>query len=170
MIRYRIERDLLGEREIPADLLYGVHTLRGMENFPLSRRPVNAELIHAFGAVKLASARANHRLGWWDDTKFSAIEQACSEMMEGRLDQHILVDALQGGAGTSTNMNVNEVLANRALQILDLPLGEYTTVSPLEDINLHQSTNDTYPTALKVAAIWRLRLLEKELEIGRAHV
>ena len=163
MTQYRIEKDLLGEREIPADVLYGVQTLRGIENFILSRRPVNAALIHAFGSVKLACARTNHGLGWWDDTKAYAIEQACSEMMAGRLDEHILVDALQGGAGTSTNMNINEVLANRALQLMNCPLGDYETVSPLEDINLHQSTNDTYPTALKVAAISLLRVLEREV-------
>jgi aspartate ammonia-lyase len=163
MTQYRIEKDLLGEREIPAGVLYGVQTLRGIENFTLSRRPVNAALIHAFGAVKLACARTNHGLGWWDDAKAYAIEQACSEMMAGSLDEHILVDALQGGAGTSTNMNVNEVLANRALQLLNCPLGDYESVSPLEDINLHQSTNDTYPTALKVAAITLLRVLEREV-------
>ena len=89
MTEYRIEKDLLGEREIPADVLYGVHTLRGIENFPLSRRPVNAALIHAFGAVKLACARTNHGLGWWDDAKADAIEQACSEMMAGKFDEHI---------------------------------------------------------------------------------
>ncbi|RPI58269.1 MAG: aspartate ammonia-lyase, partial [Planctomycetaceae bacterium] len=94
---------------------------------------------------------------------FPAIERACSEMMEGMLDEHIVVDALQGGAGTSTNMNVNEVLANRALQILGRPLGDYATVDPLDDINLHQSTNDTYPTALRVAAIGLLRKLERQV-------
>ncbi|HSA78921.1 MAG TPA: aspartate ammonia-lyase, partial [Nitrospirota bacterium] len=163
MTRYRIEKDLLGEREVPADALYGVHTLRSVENFPLSRRAVNPALIHAYGAVKLACARTNHELGWWDDEKANAIEQACSEMMEGLLDVHIVTDALQGGAGTSTNMNVNEVLANRALQLLGRPLGDYDAVGPLEDLNLHQSTNDTYPTALKVAAIQQLRVLEREV-------
>ncbi len=163
MTKFRIEKDLLGEREVPADALYGVHTVRSIENFPLSRRPVNPALVHAFGAVKLACAKTNHELGWWDEAKANAIEQACNEMMEGMLDGHIVVDALQGGAGTSTNMNVNEVLANRALQILGKPLGDYGAVSPLEDINRHQSTNDTYPTALKVAAIQRLRILEREV-------
>jgi aspartate ammonia-lyase len=163
MTEYRIEKDLLGECEVPVDALYGVHTVRSIENFPLSLRSVNPALIHAFGAVKLACARTNHELGWWDDSKANAIEQACNEMMEGLLDGHIVVDALQGGAGTSTNMNVNEVLANRALQILDRPFGDYAAISPLEDINLHQSTNDTYPTALKVAAIQQLRVLEREV-------
>jgi aspartate ammonia-lyase len=163
MTHYRIEKDLLGERDVPVDALYGIHTVRGMENFPLSRRTVNPSLIHAFGAVKLACARTNHGLGWWDNDKAAAIETACTEMMEGRLDAHIVVDALQGGAGTSTNMNVNEVLANRALQLLGKELGDYETVSPLDDMNLHQSTNDTYPSALKVAAINQLRVLEREV-------
>ena len=163
MQEYRNEQDLLGDRDVPAHVLHGIHTERALENFPLSLRLVNPALIHAYGAVKLACARTNHELGWWDDGKSRAIEHACSEMMEGMLDEHIVVDALQGGAGTSTNMNVNEVLANRALQLLERPLGEYETVSPLNDINLHQSTNDTYPTALKVAAIRLLRELEREV-------
>ncbi len=160
---FRIEKDLLGERRLPAHALYGVHTDRALENFPLARRPVNPALIHAFGAVKLACARTNHELGWWQPKKAQAIEEACQEMMTGKLDHHILVDALQGGAGTSTNMNVNEVLANRALELLGHAPGDYATVSPLEDINLHQSTNDTYPSALKVAAITLLRVLEREV-------
>ena len=162
MDEHRTERDLLGERRVPADALHGVYTERAIENFPLSGRPVPAALIRAYGAVKLACARTNHELGWWDHAKAQAIESACMEMMEGMLDAHIRVDALQGGAGTSTNMNVNEVLANRALQILGRPLGDYEAVGPLDDLNLHQSTNDTYPTALKVAAIQELRGLERE--------
>jgi aspartate ammonia-lyase len=163
MKAFRSEKDLLGQRDIPADALYGIHTLRGMENFPLARRTVHGELVHAYGAVKLACARTNHALGWWDQPKADAIHQACREMMAGQLDRHIMVDALQGGAGTSTNMNVNEVLANRALQLLGRPPGDYAIISPLGDLNLHQSTNDTYPTALKVAVITRLRALEQEL-------
>jgi aspartate ammonia-lyase len=163
MTDYRIEKDLLGEREVPADALYGVHTGRAVENFPLANRPVKPALIHAYGAVKLACIRTNHELGWPDAEKAGAIEAACREMMAGQLDAHIRVDALQGGAGTSTNMNVNEVLANRALQLLGRPLGDYGTVHPLDDVNLHQSTNDTYPTALKVAAIGLLRVLEREV-------
>ena len=163
MPEFRTEKDLLGERQVPAGALHGVHTERALENFPLALRRVNPALIRAYGAVKLACARTNHELGWWDDAKARAIEQACSEMMEGQLDGHIVVDALQGGAGTSTNMNVNEVLANRALQLLGKPLGDYAAVSPLEDLNLHQSTNDTYPTSLKAAAIQLLRALEREV-------
>jgi aspartate ammonia-lyase len=163
MTNYRKEHDLLGSRDVPADVLHGIHTERAIENFPLARRPVNPALIHAYGAVKLACARTNHELGWWDETKFAALETACIEMMEGRLDAAIVVDALQGGAGTSTNMNVNEVLANRALQLMGKNAGDYETVSPNDDVNLHQSTNDTYPTAFKVAAIQLLRLLQPEI-------
>jgi aspartate ammonia-lyase len=159
----RKEHDLLGTRDVPENALHGIYTERALENFSLSRRPVNPALIHAYGAVKLACARTNHELGWWKEAKAQAIESACLEMMEGRLDSAIVVDALQGGAGTSTNMNANEVLANRALQILGKSPGDYQTVSPLDDINLHQSTNDTYPTSLKVAAIQSLRSLQAEV-------
>ena len=163
MAEYRREKDLLGEMDVPGDALWGIYTERAMENFPLAHRPVNPALVHAYGAVKLACVRTNHELGFLTDDVARALEAACNEMMEGLLDRHVVVDALQGGAGTSTNMNVNEVLANRALQILGRPFGDYGTVSPLEHANLHQSTNDTYPTALKVAAIQMLRVLEREV-------
>lgn len=162
---FRIERDVLGEKRIPADSLAGIHTVRALENFPLCGRPPHPALIRAYGDVKLACAQVNQRLGIWrdDPEKAQAIEAACREMAEGKLSAHVVVDALQGGAGTSTNMNVNEVLANRALQILGDRPGHYRRVSPLDDLNRHQSTNDTYPTALRVAAIRRLRILEEAL-------
>ncbi len=165
MTQYRKEHDLLGEREVPADALWGVHTLRAVENFPLAGRPVHPALIHAYGTVKLACAKVNRALGAWsgDEGKADALEAACQETAEGTLDKHVVVDALQGGAGTSTNMNVNEVIANRALQLLGEPLGNYKRISPLDDVNLHQSTNDTYPTALKLAAIRLVRALEDQL-------
>ena len=159
----RLEEDLLGERAVPAGVLHGIHTERAIENFPLALRPVQPGLIHAYGAVKLACACANHELGRWDAPTYAAIERACREMMEGQLDEHIVVDALQGGAGTSMNMNVNEVLTNRALILLERPIGEYGTLSPLEDLNLHQSTNDTFPTALRVAALRECQALEREV-------
>ncbi len=160
----RLESDQLGQKEIPANALYGIHTARAIENFPISGTKVHPELIIAYGEVKLACSQTNGQLGFWKDTqKANAIEKACSEMAQGLLNEHILVDALQGGAGTSTNMNVNEVIANRALQLMGKPLGEYHIVSPLDDINLHQSTNDTYPTALKLAAIRLLRQLEQNV-------
>ncbi|MFO7903821.1 MAG: aspartate ammonia-lyase [Planctomycetota bacterium] len=160
---YRREHDLLGECSLPAGVLHGIHTERALANFPLARRPVRSELVHAYGAVKLAAARANFELGFLHQECFDALSAACQDMIDGELDEHMVVDALQGGAGTSTNMNVNEVLANRALQRLGLPLGDYSTISPYDDVNRHQSTNDTFPSALKVAAIGGLRGLERSL-------
>jgi aspartate ammonia-lyase len=164
-VAVRTERDLLGERPVCAHALHGIHTLRAVENFPLSMRPVHPQLISAYGTVKLACARTNRSIGAWHDrpAKADAIELACQQMRDGLLDEHILVDALQGGAGTSTNMNVNEVLANRAAAILG------DAVDPIDDLNLHQSTNDTYPTALKLAAIRLLSTLESAvLELQEA--
>ena len=162
---FRIERDLLGELPIPAEVLHGIHTQRALENFPLARRAIHPELARAFGEVKSACARTNRALGAWanDAAKADAIDRACRELAYGDLGGFIIVDALQGGAGTSTNMNVNEVLANRALEILALRPGSYDRVSPLDDLNLHQSTNDTYPTALRLAAIRLLHDLEKKV-------
>ena len=161
----RTERDFLGPVEVPAGALSGVHTTRAVENFPLACRPVHSELTRAYGAVKLACAKTNRALAVWrdDPEKAAAIEGACVEMADGLLDQHVVVDQLQGGAGTSTNMNVNEVLANRALELLGLPCGSYERISPLDDINRHQSTNDTYPTALRLAAIRALHALEEKV-------
>lgn len=160
----RTETDLLGIKQVPAEKLYGIHTQRAIENFSISGQMVHSELIKAYGDVKLACARTNRALGFGDDhQKADAIEQACFEMAEGLLNEHIVVDALQGGAGTSTNMNVNEVIANRALEICQKTRGDYHYISPLDDINLHQSTNDTYPTALKIAAIRLLRRLEQSV-------
>jgi len=165
--RQRVERDSLGERTVPADALHGIHTARAMENFRLAGRPVHPALVHAFGDVKLACAQTNRTLAVWngDAAKADAIERACRELSQGLLDAQIVVDALQGGAGTSTNMNVNEVLANRALELLGFEHGQYSRVSPLDDINLHQSTNDTYPTALRLAAIRLLRTLEQNVVV-----
>ncbi|NLF58651.1 MAG: aspartate ammonia-lyase [Candidatus Hydrogenedens sp.] len=161
----RREADLLGARDVPAEALYGVHTLRARENFPLAGRPMHPELFRAYGSVKLACAQTNRELGCWAENpaKAEALCRACGEMASGLLDEWNVTDALQGGAGTSANLNVNEVLANRALEILGEPFGSYGTVSPLDDVNLHQSTNDTYPTALRLAAIRGLRTLEAAL-------
>ncbi|HOY64430.1 MAG TPA: aspartate ammonia-lyase [bacterium] len=158
----RIEKDMIGEVRLAADSLFGVHTARALESFNIAGRPINSELSKAFGSVKLACFLVNKSLGFWsdDEDKASAIERACVEMAQGALNDHVLVDALQGGAGTSANMNVNEVVCNRALQLLGLPPGSYGRISPTDDINLHQSTNDTFPTAMKVAAVRMLRTLE----------
>ncbi len=159
----RTENDLLGSLQIPEDALWGIHTARAVENFNISGKKIHPELVKAYGEVKLACAQTNIHLGSWRENKLKAeaIEKACIEMCRGLLNEHIITDALQGGAGTSINMNVNEVIANRALQILGSIPGNYNQVSPLNDINLHQSTNDTYPTALKIAAIRLLRRLEQ---------
>ncbi len=161
----RTENDLIGSKQIPSDALWGIHTARAVENFPLSGEKIHPELIKAYGEVKLACAQINIQLGFWKENpeKAQAIEKACFEMSRGLLSEHILTDALQGGAGTSTNMNVNEVIANRALQIAGRNPGDYDFISPLDDINLHQSTNDTYPTAVKIAAIRLLRNLEQQV-------
>lgn len=163
--RLRTERDLIGELSIPEEALYGIHTARALDNFPLARRPVHPALACAYGDVKLACAQTNRALGAWKDRpeKADAVERACLEMAAGLLTSHIVVDALQGGAGTSTNMNVNEVLANRALQLLGEAPGAYHRVSPLGDVNLHQSANDTFPTALRLAAITLLSRLEDQV-------
>ena len=145
---------------MPAGRLHGIHTERAIENFQLLGRPIHASLARALGAVKLAAVRTNRSLGFLPDEVATALEQAATELMNGSLAHTIVVDGLQGGAGTSANMNVNEVLANRALELLGLERGNYATVSPLDHVNLHQSTNDVFPTALRVAALWGLRRLE----------
>jgi aspartate ammonia-lyase len=158
----RPEHDFLGSRDVPDEARYGIHTLRALENFTLLGRPVHPNLARAYGSVKLAAARTNRALGYLPDARMAdALEHACQELLDGHLTPDIVVDALQGGAGTSTNMNVNEVLANRALELLGEPRGSYATVSPTDHVNLHQSTNDTFPTALRIAAIWGLRELER---------
>jgi aspartate ammonia-lyase len=164
MQKYRIETDLLGTRQIAADSMWGIHTERALENFQLSGIAVHPELVKAFGAVKLSCFQTNRQLDYFPDSqKADAIEKACKEMAEGLLTKYIVVDRLQGGAGTSTNMNVNEVIANRALELAGKEKGDYPFISPLDDVNLHQSTNDTYPTALKVAAIRMIRQLEQSI-------
>ncbi len=159
----RLERDFLGTIAVPAHALWGAHTARARENFPVTGRPVRRALVHAYGHVKRACLEANAELGALPDAIVPALRQACDELVSGALDPHLVVDALQGGAGTSTNMNVNEVLANRALQLLGCTPGDYAVISPLDHVNRHQSTNDTFPTALRVAALSELRGLEAAL-------
>ena len=159
----RVERDALGMRELAEGVLYGIHTARALENFGVGGARVHADLIHGFGDVKLACARVNHRLGYLTDEQASALEAACERMRTGMLDEWIVVDAFQGGAGTSTNMNVNEVLANSALEIAGREHGDYEWLHPLDHVNLHQSTNDTYPTALRVGVIRSLHRLTEAI-------
>jgi len=149
----RIEHDLLGNRDIPSEAYWGVHTLRAVENFPITGQTISsyAELINALAAIKQAAALANNELGLLDDRLTQAIVAACEEIRAGRLHDQFVVDVIQGGAGTSTNMNANEVIANRALELLGHGKGEYQYLHPNEHVNLGQSTNDVYPTALRVA-------------------
>lgn len=159
----RLERDLLGELAIPADAYYGIHTARALANFRVLGRPCRAELIRAMAWVKLACARTNAELGFLPPQETEAILAACREIVAGQWHDWIQVDALQGGAGTSLNMNLNEVIANRAEERLGGSLGAYQRVHPIHQVNLHQSTNDVFPTALKVAALQALDRLEQAI-------
>src|SRR6187551_3068178 len=151
--RSRQEHDLLGDRDVPDEALYGIQTLRALENFPITGVPLREfpSLIDALAAVKEAAALANAERGLLSEELSELITRAAREIRAGRHHEHFLVDMIQGGAGTSTNMNANEVIANRALELLGRPRGEYQTVHPNNHVNLSQSTNDVYPTAMKLA-------------------
>ncbi|MGN0948950.1 MAG: aspartate ammonia-lyase [Megasphaera sp.] len=157
----RRERDLLGERELPADALYGINTARAVDNFPLDHKKTSVSLIYAIVTVKKAAALTYAKLGVREDGIYEAIAAACDDILAGQHDDAFVTEALQGGAGTSTNMNVNEVLANLALLKLGKRPGQYDVIHPLDDVNRGQSTNDVYPTALRIAAIFKLRELSK---------
>lgn len=153
----RREHDLLGEADIPADAYWGIHTLRAVENFPITGVPIGhfPDLVKALALVKQAAARANKRLGFLSPAKADAIEGACNLIAkESRFHDQFVVDAIQGGAGTSTNMNANEVVANVALELMGRPKGDYASLHPNDDVNMEQSTNDAYPTALRLAIIF----------------
>ncbi len=151
----RLEHDLLGERYVPYEYYYGIQTLRAIENFNISGVLLNfyPSLIDSLAMVKEAAAEANFELGLLDKPKKNAIVKACQEIRNGKFHNHFVVDMIQGGAGTSTNMNANEVIANRALEIMGYTKGEYEFCHPNNDVNLSQSTNDAYPTAIKIALI-----------------
>lgn len=153
--RTRTEHDLLGEREVPSEVYYGVQTLRGLENFNISGVTLSFYpfLIEALAIVKMAAAKANYDLGLLSKPIHDAIVQACQEIISGKFHGHFVIDMIQGGAGTSTNMNANEVIANRALEILGYEKGNYKYCHPNNHVNLSQSTNDAYPTAVKIALI-----------------
>ena len=165
----RVEHDLLGEEVVPADAYYGIQTLRALRNFNITGVPINhfPELIKSLAQVKWAAAETNLELGLLPEAKTKAIQQACTEIMAGELHDQFPVDLIQGGAGTSTNMNANEVIANRALEHLGHAKGEYRYLHPNNDVNMSQSTNDVYPTAARLAmihaddplieSIWELR-------------
>ena len=162
----RMERDLLGEKEIPGDAYYGVQTARALENFQISGIPINhyPGFVEAWAIVKLAAARANTDVGAMKKETLAAIEKAADAVMKGQYHDQFLVDWYQGGAGTSTNMNANEVLANIALELTGHKKGDYQIVEPHDHLNMSQSTNDSYPTAIKVAFILRNDKLIAELQ------
>lgn len=185
---YRVEKDFLGERRVPEDVYYGIQTLRAVENFPITGYRLHEGLIRAFAMVKLAAARANQLTRRLNPRIGLAIEQAAEEVISGKWHEQFVVDPLQGGAGTSINMNANEVLANRAIELLGGVRGDYVHVSPNTHVNMSQSTNDCFPTAAHIAAanlidelLHELRLIQQTYErksqefdsvikIGRTHL
>ena len=157
----RLEHDCIGKREVPFSCYYGIQTLRALENYqitgiPISRYPL---LVDSLAYIKKAAAHANNKLGLLADDLARAISQACDEILAGKLHESFVVDVIQGGAGTSTNMNANEVIANRALEIMGHERGRYDTLHPNTHVNMSQSTNDVYPTAVRIALILKVRVL-----------
>ncbi|HQR46168.1 MAG TPA: lyase family protein, partial [Thermoanaerobaculia bacterium] len=164
----RQEHDLLGKLDVPAEAYYGVQTARALENFHISGVPLRhyPDLIRAFAMVKMAAARANFDCGQFDKTILKGIEGACQELIDGKLHDEFRLDVFQGGAGTSTNMNANEVIANRALELMGHKKGEYAHCSPHDHVNCSQSTNDAYPSALHIGmALGNVRLVASMKEL-----
>ncbi len=188
MKEYRIEQDFIGKMEVPSGVYYGIQTARALENFPITGYHLDGALINAMGIVKKASALANMEAGLLDERRGQAIVDAAQEVMEGKFNDQFMVDPIQGGAGTSINMNANEVIANRAIEILGGKLGDYSLISPNSHVNMSQSTNDSFPTALRIAILSKagnllqateevekeLRLKSVEfddvLKMGRSHL
>jgi aspartate ammonia-lyase len=168
--RTRREHDLLGARAVPAAAYYGIHTLRALENFPITGTPISIypDLVAALACVKQAAAIANNELGLLDEERAMAIRLACSRIREGECLDDFVVDVIQGGAGTSTNMNANEVICNRALELMGRKKGEYGVLHPVEHVNMSQSTNDVYPTAVKLALHFGIQRLTAAMAELRA--
>jgi len=165
MINYRIEEDLLGEKKVPKDVYYGVQTLRALENFHITGYKMDNDLIKALGIVKKAAAKANMMIGLLDKKRAQAIMNASQEVIDGKLNDEFLLDPIQGGAGTSMNMNVNEVIANRAIELYgEGNRGDYSIISSLTHVNMSQSTNDAVPTAMKIALLLKSGKLLKATE------
>ena len=167
MPNYRIENDFIGEMEIPSDAYYGINALRGHENFDISAQPPDRTLIKTIAWVKKACALANRDSGKMDKDIEQAIAASCDKLAEGMYDDQFIVNPIQGGGGTSFNMNANEVLANITLETLGHNKGEYGIIGPLEHINMSQSTNDVFPTAINLALILRLGKLSESLSAAR---
>ncbi len=166
MTNTRLEHDLLGEREVSDEHYYGIQTLRAVENFSITNIPISQypRLIHSLAYIKKAAALTNLELGLLSADNAGAIARACDDILNGELLSEFVVDVIQGGAGTSTNMNANEVIANRALEYLGLPKGRYDVLHPLNHVNLSQSTNDVYPTALRLTLSMKLDGLVIEMQ------
>ena len=163
-MRYRIERDALGEKQVPAEAYYGIHSLRSKENFDITKRGINRQMIKALAYIKKACAKANADVGYLEPEKAKVIMLACDEILNGRLHGQFITDLIQGGAGTSMNMNANEVIANRANEMLGGKKGVYDLIHPLDHVNFSQSTNDVIPTAGKIAVIRQTKKLIVELK------
>ena len=160
---YRVEKDSIGVKDIPEEVYYGVQTLRAAENFHITGLNMHPEIINSLAYIKKASAITNCEVGILEKKKAQAIVQACDEIIEGKFHDDFIVDPIQGGAGTSLNMNANEVIANRAIEILGGKKGDYTIVNPNDDVNCGQSTNDVIPTAGKMTSLHLLQNLKKQL-------
>lgn len=160
----RLESDSIGAMDVPSDAYYGIHSLRGKINFPITNKQLSKEMIVSLAEIKSAAAQANYQAGTLDEEKKNAIVKACDEIIEGKWHEQFIVDPIQGGAGTSTNMNANEVIANRAIEILGGALGDYSIIHPNDHVNMAQSTNDVYPTSGKLTILKLLPLLLAELE------
>jgi aspartate ammonia-lyase len=169
MTRTRSESDSLGALEIPADAYWGIHTARALENFPISKRPISVypDLVRALAMVKQASARANSEIGVLDAERAGLIDAAAQRVIDGEFHDQFVVGVIQGGAGTSTNMNANEVITNIALEMAGREKGDYAFLSPIDHTNRSQSTNDVYPTAIKVGLSLDLRALLEQLDLLR---
>ncbi|MBN2365716.1 MAG: aspartate ammonia-lyase, partial [Calditrichaeota bacterium] len=171
----RTEKDSLGTREIPEEAYFGIQTARAVENFPVSGLREDRAFIKAYASIKLAACRVNHKLGLLEKRPAGAMAQAAEEVRQGKYDGQFVVDVFQAGAGTSFNMNMNEVITNRALEIMGEMKGDYQLIHPNDHVNMGQSTNDTFPTAIHLAALdlWKelkpvlLQLAESFEEKGR---
>src|ERR1700716_1973546 len=161
----RTEKDSLGTKEIPSNVYYGIQTVRAVENYPISGMRAHPLLIRAFGMVKRAAAEANKTLGLISDKRADAIIRAAQEVIEGKWNDEFVVDVFQAGAGVSFHMNTNEVIANRANEILGGKLGEYAEVHPNDHVNYGQSTNDVFPTGMRIATLLVLETLYPVLDI-----
>src|SRR5215510_8165062 len=162
--KMRQEKDSIGPKEIPADVYYGIQTARAVENYPISGMKAHPTLIRAFGMVKRAAAEANKTLGLVDDKRADAITQASQEVIDGKWDGEFVVDVFQAGAGVSFHMNTNEVIANRAIEVLGGTLGEYSKIHPNDHVNYGQSTNDVFPSGMRLATLLELENLYPVLD------